>query len=247
MPIGFQTGALALGRYRGAPIRLNAGFFIAALLLTVPFWRQESGGPALVGVMIGVLFFSVLVHELAHAVVGRRFGIDAERIEIDFYGGLVVFPPRYRSLGRDLLITLAGPLSNLALAGCVYGALVAIRSVALLPDAAGRPFVIPDVAARAMWATVWFNLGLAVVNLLPGMPLDGGRVLYLLIERRFTSRVALRVVAACGLVFAVLGVLVFLGTTLSGYPVWAPPHFGTNWRAFQAARSRFAGWDAYTA
>jgi membrane-associated protease RseP (regulator of RpoE activity) len=93
-------------------------------------------------------------------------------------------------------------------------------------------------------ATAYLNLGLCAVNMLPGIPLDGGKLLYLLVERRFNARTALLTVSSLGVVFAAMTGLLFIGTLLAGCPIWAPPMLRTNWEAFQAARRGRSSWNA---
>ena len=116
MRISFQTGAIELGRLRGIPINLYSTFFITEIVLTFPFWRSmRLVDIVLAGVVIIVLLGSILLHELAHAMVARRCHVKAERIDIDMYGGIVHLAGGWRTLGQDFAITIAGPLSNLFL------------------------------------------------------------------------------------------------------------------------------------
>jgi membrane-associated protease RseP (regulator of RpoE activity) len=84
-----------------------------------------------------------------------------------------------------------------------------------------------------------------VVNLIPAFPLDGGKLLFLAVEERQGPRIATLLVVALGLVFAVVSTLVLIGSAVSGFPIWAPPGFTINWRAFHAARRGLGGWDTY--
>jgi Zn-dependent protease len=151
---------------------------------------------------------------------------------------------------QDFAITLAGPLSNLAIA------LAAIVVLVLLPAAqpdmieiGGRlvpkPYVVPTIAERALRAIVYLNLALCIGNLLPGVPIDGGKLAYLLIEHRWNARVALLVVSALGLFFACLSMLFMLVTTLAGAPAFAPLDFKANIQAFQDARQGRGVWEDY--
>ena len=157
-------------------------------------------------------------------------------------GGLVHFRGWPHTMRQDLLITLAGPIANLALG---------LAALALLKLAAGaapetivldgklvtEPFTQPSMIAQLLRATVYVNIGLGVVNLLPGIPLDGGRIVYLLVEQRWHSRTALLTVSSLGLFFATVNTFLLIGTIIAGFPIWAPPTFGANWEAFKAARS----------
>jgi Zn-dependent protease len=251
MRFSFDTGSFEVGRYRGAPVVLSPTFFITAVVLAIPFLRMFSlRGLVLAGFFIAVFFLSILIHELAHAVMATNYRVPVARIEINMAGGLVQFRGWPRTMQQDLLITLAGPISNLALG------LAALALLMLLPAPTPEMIVLdgklvperfpqPSVIAQLLRATVYVNIGLCVVNLLPGIPLDGGKIVYLLVEQRWHSRTALLTVSSLGLFFATVNTFLLIGTIIAGFPIWAPPTFGANWEAFKAARhGRRANWDA---
>jgi Zn-dependent protease len=165
-------------------------------------------------------------------------------------GGLVQFRGWPRTVQQDLLITAAGPLSNLALGLAALALLTAIpvpppEMIVVGGKLVPEPFSQPSMVAQLLRAAVYVNIGLAVVNMLPGIPLDGGKIVYLLVEQRWHSRTALLVVSSLGLLFASLNTFILIGTLIAGFPIWAPPTFGPNWEAFKAARhGRRANWDA---
>ena len=245
-----QDGTFDLGRYQGAPIHLHMGFFVTAVLLSSPFWHRFN----LTGLLLAVLFVaiilaSILVHELAHAEVARRYRLRALRIDIHVFGGLVQFPWLPHTRSQDFAITLAGPMSNLAIG------LVALGLLAIVPGAERELIQIANqyvpgppvhsILEQLLRATAYLNLGLCAVNLIPAFPLDGGKLLYLVIEERWNPNLATLVVSGLGLVFACVSAFVLICTVLAGIPIWAPPEFGLNWRAFQAARQGRGGWDVY--
>jgi Zn-dependent protease len=132
-------------------------------------------------------------------------------------------------------VTLAGPVSNLAIG------MVALILLATMPHAADMLLIgnqsVPGPPTDAfleqlLRATCYLNLGLCAVNLIPAFPLDGGKFAHLLIEERWGPRSATLVVGGLGLVFGYLSTLVLISTTLAGLPIWAPPSFDINWRAF---------------
>src|SRR4029453_4014442 len=94
----FQAGTFDIGRFGRAPIGLHAGFFLVALAVTMQFWKRGTlSGLALTVIGIAVIFGSVLIHELAHAMFARRYNIPVARIDIHMFGGTVMFgwrPPR---------------------------------------------------------------------------------------------------------------------------------------------------------
>ena len=111
----------------------------------------------------------------------------------------------------------------------------------LVPD----PFTHTTMLERVLRAIAYLNIGLGVVNLLPGLPLDGGKLVYLIAERRWDARRALLLVSSLGMVFAGVSVFVLIGTAIAGNPVWAPPRFAANLRAYEAARQGSGSWDAF--
>ena len=249
MTIRFSMGdAIELARYQNAPIYLHPTFFITAVMLAWPFWSIGSlRGLELAGLFIVVILGSVLLHELAHAVMAERYGLSALRIDIHAPGGLVQFWYQPLKRSQDFAITLAGPVSNLAIG------LVALALLALVPppepttiEIDGRLFsVLPTEKGfleQLLRGSAYLNLGLCVVNLIPAFPLDGGKLVYLVIDRRWGPRVAALIVSALGLAFACASTFVFI--RLAGYPIWAPPAFATNWRAFQSARRGKGGWNS---
>ena len=171
------------------------------------FANGFSNNRALAALFIAVIFASVLLHELAHAVVAKRYGLSALRIDIHPLGGLVQF--WYQPLKRfqDFAIALAGPMSNLAI-GLV--ALVLLASVPPLEptmiEIDGRLFAVLTPEKRfveqLLRGSADLNLGLCAVDLIPAFPLDGGKLLYLVIDKRWGPRVAALIVSALGLAFA---------------------------------------------
>lgn len=238
----YDTGTFEIGRYRGAPINLSVMFFLSALALAFPFWRMANlRGLVLTVLFLAVFFASILIHELAHARVATRFRVGVARIELNVLGGLVHLRGVPRRWQQDFLITLAGPSSNLALGLAAMALLLLVMPSPIFGSGvAGGDVLVryeePNVLALLLRATAYLNIGLCVVNLLPGIPLDGGKLLYLLVERRWNARIAMLTVSALGTVFALLTGLLLLGSLLLGCPIWAPPAFGTNWAAFKAAR-----------
>ena len=133
---------------------------------------REYPGPAsgwyLVGAVVGAVLFlvSLLAHELAHALVARRVGVAVESITFWLFGGVARLAGDASSPSAALWIALVGPLTSLTLAG-VFAATASVLRAADAP---------PVVAGVSGWLA-WTNLGLALFNLLPGAPLDGGMLM----------------------------------------------------------------------
>jgi Zn-dependent protease len=240
---------IKLARYQKAPIYVHPAFFITAVILAWPFWsRGTHKGLALAVLFIAVVFASVLLHEMAHAVMARRYSLSILRIDIHALGGLVQFwyQPLMRS--QDCAIALAGPMANLAIG--LLALMVLANVPPLEPDTIvidGRLFWVlgtqKGFLEQILRASAYLNLGLFAVNLIPAFPLDGGKILYLAIDKHWDARRATLVVSAVGMAFACASTVAFVASMLAGYPIWAPPGFVSNWRAFQSARRGKGGWN----
>ena len=152
------------------------------------------------GIIAAALFLaSLLAHELAHALVARRSGVTVRSVTLWMLGGVTDLEGEPPTAGADFRIALAGPVASLAAGGICYGLGAAVH-------AAGGPAL---VVAAASWLAV-MNVVLAVFNLLPGAPLDGGRVLRAILWRRYgdrerAERGAARAGQALGVVMMALG------------------------------------------
>lgn len=169
-----------LGRALGIELRIDASWLVVAVLVSYLFFRQfaqvfahlGSATTAALAVSAAVLFFgSVLVHELAHAIVARRRGIEVEGITLFLFGGATHARMESRGPGDELVVSAVGPLTSLGLAGLFWAARTLLLETLLLEVVLVLGFL------------AWLNLVLAIFNLLPGFPLDGGRILRALIWR----------------------------------------------------------------
>lgn len=168
-----MTASVKLGRIWNIPIGLHWSWFIVFALVTsglalALFPRNHPGltGEAylLLGVATSLLFFaSVLLHELGHTWVALRFKVPVREINLFIFGGVAMMTKEPPSAKAEFWIAIAGPLVSLALA-FIFGALWL----------ASGDFVY--IAAPAVWLA-GINLSLAIFNMIPGFPLDGGRVL----------------------------------------------------------------------
>jgi Zn-dependent protease len=164
-----------VGRVLGIPLYVNASMLLLALLVTVVYGnyvREELAIPALVSYLVGFGFVvcllgSVLLHELGHALTARRYGIGVRGITLELLGGWTEMDRDAPSPRVDGLVSLAGPAVSLVLGG--IGTLAALA----LPDRT----VIGQIAFQLAAS----NVIVAVFNVLPGLPLDGGRALRALI------------------------------------------------------------------
>lgn len=158
----------------GFPVRVDPTFFLGALLLTLGTGVSSAG---VIAALAGVIFVSVLVHELGHAFAARATGAQPA-IELHLIGGLTAYrPPRPLSRLEQIGISLAGPMAGFALAGVTFGIAHALDVSFAHPSE--NPVVFFTVAANLFWG---------VVNLLPVLPLDGGMVMQNLIPGNEATR-----------------------------------------------------------
>src|ERR671933_846508 len=200
---------IRLGRVAGIPVGLSGGALVLLVLLAaaiaygqLPAVEPGRGWPvyAVAGLVGAALFLAcVLVHELAHVVVAKAAGVHVESVTLWLLGGVAQLRDEPRSPGAEFAIAVVGPLTSLALGGG-FGAVAALLS------ALGADRLAVGVAAYL--AAV--NLLLALFNLVPAAPLDGGRVLRAAVWRWTGDRVRAGVVASrAGRIFGL--VLIAIG------------------------------------
>ncbi|MFI2763076.1 site-2 protease family protein [Streptomyces echinatus] len=164
-------GGILMGRPFGVPVYVAPSWFLVAALITWVFGGQldrvlpELGAARyLVSLFFAVAFYaSVLVHELAHTVAAIRFKLPVRRIQLQFFGGVSEIEKEAETPGREFVLAFVGPLLSLVLAGLFY---LAMKPV--------EPGTVPGVLLAGLMVS---NLIVAIFNLLPGLPLDGGRML----------------------------------------------------------------------
>ena len=188
---------------------LSDGFFPYYFegLETATYWWM--GGIGALG-----LFFSIIFHELSHAVVARQYGLRIAGITLFIFGGVAEMEEEPRSAKVEFLMAIAGPIASLVLAVVFYGA-------AALGKSAELPVPIVGVATYLGF----INTVLAVFNLIPGFPLDGGRVLRAALwhfkgDLRQATRIAANIGGAFGVVLIALGVLNVIGGNFVGGMWW---------------------------
>ena len=223
--------AFNLGKLFGIQFRLHYTWFIIFVLIIISFsWQifpiDYPGCPQLLywvmGIVTSLLFFaSILAHELAHSLVGRANNIPIKSITLFIFGGVAQMTREAKSAGAELKMAVAGPACSLAIAGLFYSVWFFTRN-AIMP-----------VTAMA-FQLFYINLALAAFNLIPGFPLDGGRVFRSVLwqvtgnyER--STRIATWVGQGVGYLFILGGILV----------IFLRP-FGLDW--FSGLWLAFIGW-----
>ncbi len=226
-----------LGRILGIDVYIDGSWLIIFALVTWTlaghyFPAQHPQNPALfnwvLGIVASLLFFaSVLAHELGHSLVARQQGEAVHRITLFIFGGMAEIGGDPDKPRKEFLIAFVGPLTSIALS------LVAGAAWWLLRDSS------PSFASLFRYLGL-INLALAAFNLIPGFPLDGGRILRALIWGLTNNfRLATRVASFSGKVVAVLLIfwgirLIFSGFALNG--VWT---IFIGWFLYNAALSSY--------
>ncbi len=226
-----------VARIAGIEVRVDSSWVVIALLITYSMYLRlsvlypELSGGGAVGLAIGsaVLFFgSVLVHELAHALVAQARGIRVQDITLFLFGGATRARVDSRGPGDEFLIALVGPLTS-GLLAALFGIIAGLGRDALSAPLAGT-----------FGYLAWTNLLLAGFNLVPGFPLDGGRLLRAAIWKTTGSlaratRIASVAGQGVGWLLVAAGVASLLAGDLAG-GIWFA---FIGWFLVQAARSSY--------
>ena len=200
-----SRGSWSIGAVAGIPVRLHWSVAVIAVLLATSLAASVGTLPAVVGVV--AFLASILAHEISHALVARRNGISTRSIELWALGGMARLERQAATAGAEAGIAVAGPLASAAVGAVMFGLWWVLPSNGALGDL--RPV--------AGWLAV-VNIGLAVFNMLPGAPLDGGRVLKAWRWSRHGDRHrATREAGTAGMVLGWLIAAVGLYLTLEGF------------------------------
>jgi Zn-dependent protease len=182
-----------LGRVAGIDLFLHPSFLILPLLVLY------QGGDAFSLVVMAAVFGCVVLHELGHALMARRYGIGTADITLYPIGGVARLNRMPRGAGPELAIALAGPAVNLVIAAMMWAGLEVFG-----------PWLGDAILAALMFNLLWINLILLGFNMLPVFPMDGGRVLRALLSAALGRARATEVAAAIGRGIAVVAGVYFL-------------------------------------
>ncbi|MDD4874636.1 MAG: site-2 protease family protein [Dehalococcoidales bacterium] len=216
-----SRGNISIGKISGISIGLDYSWFFIFILITwslarsyypsvFPEWSTITS--VIAGIVTSLLFFaSVLAHELMHSITAQRSGIPVKSITLFIFGGLAQISREPEKPGTEFKIAIAGPLTNFIL-GIIFWAIWY-----LLPSQF-------EVIAEITFWLGWINFSLALFNLLPGFPLDGGRVLRAIIWRlsgnpdRATKLVTYTGKAIAYLIILIGVILILMGQWFNG--IW---------------------------
>ncbi len=153
-----------IGRVFGVNLRIDIGVFLLAAFFVLDGLRRPGLGGVVDELTFVVLFiFSIYMHEMGHAMGGRLFGIGTIDVTLTFFGGYARLTRPARTTLEEIVVSGSGPAMNLAIAGALF--------YWILPLMAGS-----EHSASILYRVAFANMVLGIFNLLPGYPLDGGKI-----------------------------------------------------------------------
>lgn len=208
-----MKNSFEIGKIKGISIEINISwviiFALMAYSLSTGYLPSQIEGISsttawVVGSLMAVLFFaSVLLHEIAHSLVALREGIDVKKITLFIFGGLAQIEQDVDEPGKEFRIAIAGPATSVVLGGLFY--LLGFLSA----QGDGNPLISVPLGYLSM-----INFILALFNLVPAFPLDGGRVLRAILWKSMKNRQkATRIASMAGSFFGYF--LIFNGVFLA--------------------------------
>jgi Zn-dependent protease len=177
----------------GIPVELHITFLVLMLLIyLVAFFKIIPSINLLTAVLITLVFATVVIHELCHSYIAKRYGVKIDRIVLLPIGGLSEMEEIPKDPAQELRIALAGPVSNLVIALVSYIVLIIFGSL------------LSIVLSGALYYFIIINLLLGLFNLLPAFPMDGGRILRAFLAERMSFIKATKLAASIGKQFAII-------------------------------------------
>jgi Zn-dependent protease len=167
-----MSRALALGRISGIRVTIHWTWLVLFALVTWSFasiFEGDGRGPSIVLCALGaaLVFASLIAHELAHALVARRFGVGTHAITLFLFGGAAILESEPPTPRAEIAIAIAGPIASAILGGLAFGGDSLFARLG--GPAAGAASDLCAILASS-------NLAIALFNLLPAFPMDGGRL-----------------------------------------------------------------------
>lgn len=200
-----------LGRLAGIGVYVHWSFWILPawiLLSTVSDGRGWAAGISAV-IFVFAIFGCVVLHELGHALMARHYRIGTRDITLYPIGGVASLERMPTRPSQELAIAVAGPAVNVAIAGALFAGafFTGLGNLAPVNDVIGGPFLS---------SLMWVNVFLAIFNLLPAFPMDGGRVLRAFLAMQMAYAKATTIAARVGQVVAILLGAIGLSPLFSG-------------------------------
>lgn len=207
-----MKSSLQVARIAGIRINLHVTFVLVLVMGAWP-WLVWGAQGALFGAAMSLAVFAcIALHELGHSLVALAYGIPVTDITLTPIGGVAVLKDKPKTPTQELLIAIAGPAVNVVLAGVFAAAAIGFEGFEHMREAASHAADGPPSAERAWLMLIVANVGLAVFNMLPALPMDGGRVLRAMLSYVFQPERATRIAAVIARVVAAGFVVLWLVT-----------------------------------
>lgn len=208
-----MKSSLSLGKVSGIKVSIHWTFLLLIAWIVIQNLRAGAATGPIIWTLLFVcaIFLCVILHELGHALAARRYGIRTRDITLYPIGGVARLESIPRKPKEELVVALAGPLVNLVIAGLLL-------PWANVPLLAGNETEIQIGPGNFIFAFAMVNAWLAVFNLVPAFPMDGGRVFRAVLSFWMDRAKATRVAAAFGQVIAVG--FIFLGFYVNPFLVF---------------------------
>lgn len=190
--------ATRIGRFAGIDVYIHATFPLLFVYFGFVYWAETG---TLAGVVTGLaliaaLFVCVVLHEYGHALTARRYGIGTRNITLLPIGGVALLEKMPKDPRQEIVVALMGPAVNIAIAAVLF----------LVLSITGRPGALFELSAAPqsfLVSILYANIFLAVFNLIPAFPMDGGRVLRAVLALRTDRVQATRMAANIGQTLAI--------------------------------------------
>ncbi len=214
-----MKASLKIARFAGIPLRLHWSFFLLLGALLALSWSGGAFSAVFLvwnALFVGSLFACVVMHEYGHALTARRYGIQTQDILLTPIGGIARLRGMPANPLHELAISIAGPLVNVAIVSLLAFPVWYFFSpelAAILGSFTNNALEVEDKLSAVLryWLPIllFLNILLAVFNLLPAFPMDGGRILRALLALRMprlkATRIASRIGQLAGFVFILIG------------------------------------------
>ncbi len=181
-----------IGTVKGTVIRIHLTFLLFLLWIGMSHYAQGGGRAAAEGVLfIALLFACVLLHEFGHVFAARRYGVQTPDITLLPIGGVARLERIPEKPAEELVVALAGPAVNVAIAALLFLILGGLPSM-------DDGMQVQNAGVGLLERLAWVNISLVVFNLIPAFPMDGGRVLRALLAYRLGYARGTRIAAGIG-------------------------------------------------